>query len=139
VQRQREDFARKTANALISSSDWIAFEDLQIRNLVKNHHLAKSITDAAWGRFLWWVQYYASMQAVPCIAVPPQFTSQDCSGILPDGSRCQSRVRKSLSVRTHICPRCGLVMDRDQNSGRLIKERGLALSVPSGRRKQPGH
>ncbi len=138
VQRQREDFARKTASALISSSDWIAFEDLQIRNLVKNHHLAKSISDAAWGRFLWWVQYYAAQHDIPCIAVPPQWTSQDCSGILPDGSRCPERVLKSLSVRTHVCPRCGLILDRDENSGRLIKERGLTLSVPSGRRKRLG-
>ncbi len=144
VQRQREDFARKTASALISSSDLIAFEDLQIRNLVKNHHLAKSINDAAWGRFLWWMQSYARQHDIPCIAVPPQFTSQDCSGTLPDGSRCQSRVLKSLSVRTHVCPRCGLVLDRDHNSARLIKERALYLlarhlvSVPSGRRKRPG-
>lgn len=138
VQRQREDFARKMASALVTSSDLIAFEDLQIRNLVRNHRLAKSINDAAWGRFLWWVRYYAAMQAVPCIAVPPQFTSQDCSGILPDGSRCLERVTKSLSVRTHMCPRCGLVLDRDENSGRLIKERGVALSVPLGRRKRPG-
>jgi IS605 OrfB family transposase len=144
VQRQREDFARKRASALVTSSDLIAFEDLQIRNLVRNHRLAKSINDAAWGRFLWWVQYYASMQAVPCIAVPPQFTSQDCSGILPDGSRCLARVTQSLSVRTHICPRCGLVLDRDVNSGRLLKERALHLlegnpvSVPLGRRKRPG-
>ncbi|HKR95106.1 MAG TPA: transposase, partial [Candidatus Angelobacter sp.] len=143
VQRQREDFARKQASTLISSSDLIAFEALQIRNLVKNHHLAKSINDAAWGRFLWWVQYYAAMQAVPCLAVPPQFTSQDCSGLLRDGSRCPERVAKSLSVRTHVCPRCGLVMDRDENAGRLIKERALHLlarndvSVPLGRRKRP--
>src|SRR5438270_10168961 len=52
VQRQREEFARKQANALVSSSDLIAFEDLQIRNLVKNRHLAKSIHDAGWGTFL---------------------------------------------------------------------------------------
>jgi putative transposase len=132
VQRQREDCARKTARTLISSSDLIAYEDLRIRNLVRNHHLAKSINDAAWGRFLWWVQYYARMQAVPCIAVPPQFTSQDCSGTLPDGSRCPERVAKSLSVRTHACPRCGLVMDRDENAARLIKERGLALFCTVG-------
>ena len=141
VQRQREDFARDKASALISSSDLIAYEDLQIRNLVKNHHLAKSISDAAWGRFLHWVRYYAAQQGIPCIAVPPQWTSQDCSGILPDGSRCPERIRKSLSVRTHICPRCGLVIDRDHNSGRLILARALAIllaSVPSGRREQPG-
>ena len=143
VQRQREDFARKQASTLVTSSDLIAFEDVQIRNLVRNHHLAKSINDAAWGRFLWWVQYYAAMQAVPCLAVPPQFTSQDCSGVLRDGSRCPERVAKSLSVRTHVCPRCGLVMDRDENAARLIKERALHLlarndiSVPLGRRKQP--
>jgi putative transposase len=144
VQRQREDFARKQASTLITSSDLIAFEDLHIRNLVKHHHLAKSINDAAWGRFLWWVQYYAAMQAVPCLAVPPQFTSQNCSGRFPDGSCCPERVVKSLSVRTHVCPRCGLVMDRDENAARLIKERALhllahsnAVSVPLGRRKQP--
>ena len=120
-----------------------AFEDVQIRTLVKHHHLAKSINDAAWGRFLWWVQYDAAMQAVPCLAVPPQFTTQDWSGRLPDGSRCPERVTKSLSVRTHVCPRCGLVMDRDENAARLIKERALHLlarndiSVPLGRRKQP--
>src|SRR5215471_2824701 len=108
-------------------ASFFAFEDLQIRNLVKNHHLAKSINDAAWGRFLWWVQYSAAMQAVPCLAVPPQFTSQDGSGRLPDGSRCPERVATSRSRRTHVCPRCGLVMDRDEYSGRLIKERALHL------------
>ena len=116
---------------------------MQIRNLVKNRHLAKAINDAAWGRFLWWVQYYAAMQAVPCLAVPPQFTSQDCSGLLRDGSHCPERVSKSLCVRTHVCPRCGLVMDRDEHAARLIKERALhllarnAVSVPLGRRKRP--
>src|SRR2546426_2711158 len=58
VQRQREDFARKTTNALVSSHDLIAYEHLQIRNLVKNRKLAKSIHDAAWGQFLSWVKAY---------------------------------------------------------------------------------
>ncbi len=109
VQRQREDFARKTANALVSSHDLIAYEHLQIRNLVKNHKLAKSIHDAAWGHFLAWVKAYGIMHDVPIIAVAPQYTSQDCSG-------CGERVKKTLSTRTHVCPSCGLVLDRDENA-----------------------
>jgi putative transposase len=118
VQRQREDFARKTANALVSSHDLIAYEHLQIRNMVKNHKLAKSIHDAAWGQFLNWVKAYGIMHDVPIIAVPPQYTSQDCSG-------CGERVKKTLSTRTHVCPSCGLVMDRDENAARNILVKAL--------------
>jgi putative transposase len=118
VQRQREDFARKTANALVSSHDLIAYEHLQIRNLVKNHKLAKSIHDAAWGQFLGWVKSYGIMHDVPIIAIPPQYTSQDCSG-------CGERVKKTLSTRTHVCPSCGLVMDRDENAARNILAKAL--------------
>jgi putative transposase len=109
VQRQREDFARKQANALITSHDLIAYEHLRIANLVKNRKLAKSISDASWGRFLSWLNYYGAIHAIPVIAVEPAFTSQDCSA-------CGTRVKKSLSVRTHICTGCGLVIDRDYNA-----------------------
>ncbi|GHO81060.1 hypothetical protein KSD_88310 [Ktedonobacter sp. SOSP1-85] len=109
VQRQREDFARKTANALITSHDLIAYEHLRIANLVKNRKLAKSINDAAWGRFILWLTYYGALHHIPVIAVEPAFTSQECS-------TCGARIKKSLSVRTHICPSCGLVLDRDHNA-----------------------
>jgi putative transposase len=122
VQRQREDFARKTANALITSSDLIAFEDLQIRNLVRNRHLAKSIHDAGWGQFLTWVKAYGLMHAIPVIAVPPKWTTADCSA-------CGTRVHKSLSVRTHICPSCGVVLDRDHNAALNILHHALAGTV----------
>jgi len=118
VQRQREDWARKTASTLTTSSDLVAYEHLQIANMVKNHTLAKSISDAAWGRFLWWVNYYGGRHAIPVIAVAPQFTTQDCSG-------CGRRVSKSLSVRTHVCPQCGLVLDRDQNAALNILAKAL--------------
>ena len=120
VSRQREDFARKTANALVSSSDFIAYEDLKIRNLVRNRRLSKSISDASWGKFLQWVNYYGTVHEIPVIAVPPQFTTQDCSG-------CGTRVKKSLSVRTHICPACGLVLDRDENAALNILHAGLLI------------
>jgi putative transposase len=115
VSRQRKDFACKQASALVTSSDVIAYEDLKIASLMKNHHLAKSISDASWGLFLSWVRYYGGLQGIPVIAVPPCFTSQDCSG-------CGYRVRKTLSMRTHICPNCGLVLDRDHNAALNILE-----------------
>lgn len=105
-------------NALVTSHDLIAFEDLKIANLVKNHSLTKSISDAAWGRFLSWVTYYAIAHAVPGVAVAPHWTSQQCSG-------CRQIVKKSLSERTHRCVHCGLVMDRDENAARNILVKAL--------------
>jgi putative transposase len=128
LQRQREDFARKTASALISSHDLIALEDLQVRNLVRNRRLAKAISDVGWSRLRWWVEYYGRLHEIPVVAVPPEYTSQDCSGILPDGTPCRKRIRKSLSMRTHVCPCCGLILDRDHNAAAVILQRGLALA-----------
>lgn len=95
VQRQREDFARKCANALITSSDLIAYEDLKIANIVRNRKLAKSIHDAGWGAFLRQVQAYGAMHGIPVIGVSPQYTTQDCSV-------CGTRVKKTLSMRTSV-------------------------------------
>lgn len=120
IQRQREDHARKRACALVTSTDLIAFEDLQIRNMVKNHHLAKSISDAGWAIFLGWVKYYASLHGMEIVVVPPAYTSQNCSG-------CQHIVRKSLSVRTHMCHQCGLILDRDVNAARNILQEALRI------------
>ncbi len=122
VQRQREDFARKEANALIASHDLIAFEDLKIANMVRNHHLAKSINDAAWSLFLTWVQTYSAMHAITVIKVAPHYTTQDCSA-------CGTRIKKSLSVRTHICTHCGVVLDRDHNAARNILDKALERTV----------
>jgi putative transposase len=119
VQRQREDFARKQANALVTSSDLIAYEQLQIRNMVRNRHLAKSIHDAGWGLFLRWLNYYGDLHDIPVVAVAPQYTSQDCSA-------CGARVKKTLSVRTHICPDCGVVLDRDHNAALNILQAALS-------------
>jgi putative transposase len=118
ISRQRKDFACKTARALIQSSDLVAYEDLKIAHLVKNHKLAKSISDASWGLFLGWVRSYGLIASVPVVAVSPRFTTQDCSG-------CSYRVKKSLSQRTHVCPNCGLILDRDYNAALNILLAGL--------------
>jgi len=125
VQRQRQDFAIKTARALIISSDMIAFEDLQITNLVKNHKLAKHISDAAWGQFLQWLRYFGTIANVPVVAVSPRFTTQDCSC-------CGERVKKSLSMRTHLCPVCGVMLDRDYNAALNILNAALRTVGQAG-------
>ena len=125
VSRQRQDFATKTARALILSHGLIAYEALQIANLVKNHKLAKSINDAAWGQFLSWLRYYGQIAAVQVMAVPPRFTTQDCFG-------CGERVQKSLSIRTHVCPACGLVLDRDHNAALNILDLALRTAGQAG-------
>ena len=107
---------RRTRSSRLTS--FFAYEHLPIRNLVKNHKLAKSIHDAAWGQFLSWVKSYGVMHAIPIIAVAPQYTSQDCSG-------CGERVKKTLSTRTHVCPACGLVLDRDENAAVNILAKAL--------------
>jgi putative transposase len=122
VQRQRKDFAAKTASALVKSSDLIAFEDLKVAHLVKNHHLAKSISDAGWYGFLSWVRYYGQVHGISIVAVSPRFTTQDCSG-------CGFRVKKSLSQRTHVCPCCGLVLDRDFNAALNILAAALLVAA----------
>jgi putative transposase len=132
-QRQREDFARKTAGALISSRDLIALEDLKVRNLVRNRRLAKAISDVGWSRLRRWVKDYGTLHHVPVVAVPPEYSSLDGSGVLPDGTPRSARIRKSLSMRTPICPRCGLILDRDHNAAAVILQRGLALARADGR------
>jgi putative transposase len=125
VQRQRRDFAVKTARCVVKSADFVALEDLQIRNMVKNHHLAKSISDAAWGEFRRWVEYFGKVFGVATVAVPPQYTSQNCSS-------CGEVVEKSLSTRTHVCPHCGHVQDRDHNAAINILKKGLSTVGHTG-------
>ena len=104
----------------------VAYEALQITHLVKNHHLAKSISDAGWAQFRTILEGKTVYSGRRVVAVPPAYTSQDCSGMLLDGSDCGERVRKSLSVRPHVCPRCGLVLDRDENAAVNIRRAGRA-------------
>lgn len=120
VSRQRKDRAIKDARTLVQSNDLVVYEALKVSNMVKNHKLAKSISDASWYQFTQWVTYYAKLHGIVCIAVPPQFTSVDCSN-------CGTRVQKTLSTRTHKCPHCGTVLDRDHNAALNILALGLQL------------
>ena len=118
VSRQRKDFAVKLARCVIQSNDLVAYEDLQVRNMVRNKKLAKSISDAAWSAFRDWLEYFGKVFGVVTVSVPPHYTSQNCS-------TCGKGVTKSLSQRTHRCPHCGFVLDRDWNAAINILEIAL--------------
>ena len=139
VKRQRRDFHHKTALALLRHYDTLYLEDLQVANMSKRpapqpdgqggylHNgasskpgLNKSINDAGWSSFRTILTCKAACAGKRVKAIPPAYTSQDCSG-------CGERVEKSLSVRTHVCPSCGLVLDRDENAARNIQWAGQAL------------
>lgn len=109
VHNQRKDFHHKVSAQLVRRFGKIVVEDLKIRNIVKNHNLAKSISDAGWGKFISMLAYKAESAGRTVEKVPPHGTTQECN-------RCGTVVRKNLSVRTHICPYCGLVLDRDHNA-----------------------
>src|SRR6266581_8312935 len=112
INRQRRDQHFKTAKPYTESYQRIVVEDLAICNMVKNHHLAKSIMDASWGAFLDILSAKAASAGHQIIRVNPRFTSQKCH-------QCGEIVQKSLSVRTHICPFCGYVADRDVNAAKV--------------------
>jgi putative transposase len=131
VQRQRRDFHHKTTLALLRQYDVISLEDLRVANMVRNHHLAKRISDAGWAVLRTIVEAKAACAGRQLSAVPPAYTSQNCSGVLPDGSRCRQRVAKSLSVRTHVCPSCGLMLDCDENAAQHSRRAGQARQAPT--------
>jgi len=129
IDRQRRDHHFKTAKPYAEGYQLIAVEDLQITNMVKNHHLAKSIMDASWSAFLNILSDKAE-RAGHCVRrVNPRFTSQNCH-------KCGEIVQKSLSVRTHVCPFCGYVADRDINAAKNILSKAGAR--PSGAKHPDG-
>ena len=124
ISRKRKDHAIKLARCVVQSNDLIAYEDLRIKNLVKNHCLAKSINDASWYQFRVWLEYFGKVFKKVTVAVNPQYTSLECSS-------CGEVVKKTLSTRTHVC-QCGCVMDRDENAARNILSRGLSTVGHTG-------
>jgi putative transposase len=117
VKRQRADFHHKKALELVQSYDAIYHEDLRTANMLKNHHLAKSISDAGWAQFLSILSAKAAYAGRRVVAVPPAYTSQACSG-------CGVLVKKGLSIRWHACPDCGTSLHRDHNAARNILRLG---------------
>lgn len=122
IKRQRRDHHFKVAKQYADQHSLIAVEDLRICNMVQNHHLAKSISDAGWGQFLAILAVKAENAGHQVIRVNPRYTTQKCH-------RCDELVQKSLSVRTHVCPFCGYIADRDVNAAQNILRLGQGMAV----------
>ena len=125
IRNQRKDFAHKTSRTLVNEYDRIVFEDLQIKNMMQNHHLAKSISDAGWNQLIGLTKSKAEYAGKVVELVNARNTSQNCSG-------CGNSVTKDLSVRVHSCPFCGLELDRDHNAAINILNRSISTVGTTG-------
>lgn len=124
VRNQRSDFHHKVSRKIVDTCGFIAVEDLNIKGMVRNHHLAKSISDAGWGQFLSYLEYKAADAGVRIEKVPPHYTSINCSV-------CGNPVPKTLAQRIHRCPFCNVVLDRDLNAARNILLKSTAGTAGS--------
>lgn len=137
VRCQRQDFLHKAANDVLAQADAVVVEDLNIAGMLRRPKpkaaedgrplpngasakggLNKSIADAGWYQFVQILQHKAVKLGKQIVSVAPHYTSQDCS-------QCGTRVKKSLSTRTHQCPECGYTANRDLNASRNILGLGL--------------
>ena len=118
IKNCRRNFAHQHSRKLVNKFGFIAFENLNIKGMVQNSRLAKSISDAAWGQLITLTTYKAEWAGRSVVLVDPRNTSKKCSG-------CGEMVKKDLSERLHDCPSCGLVLDRDLNAAKNILALGL--------------
>jgi putative transposase len=122
IRFRRNNFAHQLSHALVSMFGLIVFEDLNIKDMIRNRRLSKSIQDAAWNQLIRYTTYKAADAGRAVRAVDPCGTSQRCSA-------CGAVVRKALSQRIHDCS-CGLTLDRDVNAARNILGLGLQALGP---------
>jgi len=122
IQNHRDEFLHQVSRKIVDSADLIVFENLNIQGMLKNHHLAKHIQDHAWGKLIQFTQSKAAKAGKMVELVEARYTSQKCS-------QCGMMVPKTLADRVHLCPNCGLELDRDINASINIRTLGLRGSA----------
>jgi putative transposase len=119
VRRQRTDFNHKLSTQLVKAHELIALEDLRIRNMMRNHKLAKSIQDAGWGQLVRFTEYKALSKGKRVVRVNPVYSTQECF-------HCGTLNKIALDVREFDCVGCGRHLRRDLNASCVVLKRGLA-------------
>lgn len=120
VTNRRLDFLHKTSAYYVKHYDVIGRENLSFEGLFKTLRNGRNLTDAAFGRLFRMMDYKAETACKLVIRVPAPYSSIECSG-------CHKLVRKTLAVRTHHCPFCGLEIDRDLNASKIVDYRALLI------------
>ena len=130
---RRRDYLHKLSTRLVRENQVIAIEDLSMRNMIKNHSLARAISDASWAQFRTMLEYKADWYGREVIAIDRFYpSSKTCSacGMLQDSM--------PLNIRDWTCPGCGKTHDRDVNAAKNILAAGLAVSA-CGDGVRPSH
>ncbi|MFX0163106.1 MAG: RNA-guided endonuclease InsQ/TnpB family protein [Candidatus Hodarchaeota archaeon] len=125
IKNQRDDFLHKLSRFYVQNYDFIAVEKLNVNSLIRTSYNARNIMDSSWNRFKQFLSFKAERAGKMVVEVDPRGTSQECY-------RCGKEVKKSLAVRTHKCPFCGLEIDRDYNSAFVVFKRGLEEPLGQG-------
>jgi putative transposase len=122
ISRVREDFLHKLSRKIVNENQVIVVEDLAVKNMVKNHNLAKSISDAGWGMFCTLLKYKAEQDGKIYLEIGRFF---------PSSHLCNATLlpipQMDLSIRSFLCPHCRSQHDRDVNAAINIKNEGLRI------------
>ena len=123
IAARRDDFLHVLSKREVESQDFLFYEDLRVKNMVRNHKLAYAISDVSWGIFHNYLSYKSAIYGKTCLKVPAAYTSQTCSEC---GYVLQGSEKLTLKNREWICPACGYHHMRDHNSAKVILARGMA-------------
>lgn len=123
IQNKRHDFLHKWSTTLVNENQVIGIEDLKVKNMMKNHKLAKSIGDVSWSMFLTMLKYKAEWNKRDLIKVSSKFPSSQLCHVC----EYKNAGTKDLSVRTWTCPSCETTHDRDENASKNIEKEALRL------------